>query len=50
MSGAVCILRLGRLAGGDVVCIALGLLLPTAAGLEGHELASEPAAETGILH
>lgn len=41
--------RLGRFTGYDVVRIALGLLLLTAAGLKGYELASEPVAETGLL-
>ena len=36
-------------AGYDVVRIGLGLLLLTAAALKGHQLATEPVAETGLL-
>ncbi len=39
----------GRGAGYDVVRIGLGVLLLTAAALKGHQLATEPVAETGLL-
>ena len=38
-----------RPTGYDVIRIALGLLLLVAAGLKGHQLATEPVAETGLL-
>ncbi len=38
-----------RGSGYDVVRIGLGLLLLTAAALKGHQLATEPVAETGLL-
>jgi hypothetical protein len=38
-----------RLTGYDLVRIALGILLLTAAGLKAHQLATEPVAGTGLL-
>ncbi len=38
-----------RVAGYDVVRIVLGLVLLTAAGLKGHQLATEPVPGTGLL-
>jgi len=38
-----------RIAGYDVVRIVLGLVLLSAALLKGHQLATEPVAETGLL-
>lgn len=38
-----------KVAGYDVVRIVLGLILLTAAALKGHQLATEPVAETGLL-
>jgi len=39
-----------RFTGYDVVRILLGLVLLTAAGLKGHQLATEPILATGVLH
>jgi hypothetical protein len=42
-------LRTSGISGYDVVRIALGILLLTAAALKGHQLATEPVAETSLL-
>ncbi len=41
--------RLCGVSGYGVVRVALGLLLLTAAGLKGYQLATEPVAEDGLL-
>ncbi len=49
MREAVCKMSVPTVAGYDVVRIGLGVLLLTAAALKGHQLATEPVAETGLL-
>lgn len=49
MWGVGDISRAGKATGYDVVRMLLGLLLVTAAALNAHQLASEPAVGTGLL-
>jgi hypothetical protein len=49
MAGGLVRVVMHRLTGYDVVRIALGLLLLTAAGLKAYQLATEPVAGTGLL-
>ena len=49
MHDVACHSRGVRIAGYDVVRIVLGLILLTAAALKGHQLATEPVAETSLF-